>query len=158
MTIQDYRTPQWYFDYLNNAFGEFKLDAFACKNNALCYKYYKEQDNALKCDWIDKTFANPPFALAGEAVKKAWREWTHNNINSTLIVPAGCVQYWMHDYAIHGTIFLPNMRINFDSPEGKPTKRSRGDTMVICFGYDYENTSRNITLGRFKVERLDVRD
>lgn len=47
---QDYQTPLDIFDYLNDIY-KFDCDLFANKENALCKKYYTEENSAFVNVW-----------------------------------------------------------------------------------------------------------
>lgn len=137
MGNQNMRTPRWLFDYLNERFGPFQLDAFASPENALCTNYWTEQDNGLEKPWACDTFANPPFRLAGAAIEKAYDEFLVHNNWSVLILPVGCSQQWYHRYCLRDsriTVYHPDCRINFDMSDGTPTKSADRDTMIVCVG------------------------
>jgi site-specific DNA-methyltransferase (adenine-specific) len=46
----NWATPQWLFDKLNEEFG-FTLDPCASKENAKCAKYFTKEDNGLNQNW-----------------------------------------------------------------------------------------------------------
>lgn len=153
--LQNRRTPQWLFDLLDDRFGPFALDAFASDGNALCPTYYTKKQNGLEQPWVDLTFANPPFKIIGEVLRKAIAEGEINR-RSIIIGPVGCCQQWMHDWAIYGTIYVPTRRINFDTPTGKPTRRADRDTMIYAFGCEYRNPHWH--RGYFRMRTLQVRN
>lgn len=152
--LQNRRTPKWLFDLLNECFGPFVLDAFACERDALCQRYYTRADNGLERPWMDGTFANPPFKIIGDVMKKAVAEGELGR-RSVVIGPVGCSQQWMHGWAIYGTIYAPTLRVNFDLPDGTPTKQADRDTMIYTFGVEYTNPFWR--RGLFRVLPLQLR-
>lgn len=128
-SMQNRRTPRYLFEFLEQKFGKFVLDAFADSANALCDNFYTEQDNALVQPWPDGTFANPPFKLAGKCVDKALSEPGR----SVLILPVGCSQKWAQRLIIstRTNIYMPDRRINFDLPDGTPTRGADRDTWIV---------------------------
>lgn len=63
-------TPIELFDSLNAEFN-FTIDAAANKFNALCDRYWTEDDDALKQDWNGEViFCNPPYSRTGEFLAK----------------------------------------------------------------------------------------
>ena len=46
----EWMTPKWLFNQLDNEF-HFDLDAAATKENALCNKFFTQEDDALNQDW-----------------------------------------------------------------------------------------------------------
>lgn len=136
---QDYRTPRWLFDILNEDFGPFTLDAFADKDNALCASYL---DGSLGNDgfdndcWSGNVFANPPFAFSGRAVVTADLAATMHKVKSAcMLLQAGISTRWFHDWACSWTVLIPNCRINYESPD--PALKLKGfnrDSIIVLFG------------------------
>jgi phage N-6-adenine-methyltransferase len=172
MSNQNMRTPKWLFDLLNELYGPFTLDAAASPHNALCDNFYTEKDNGLIINWSYATFCNPPFRNFKDWIAHAWVEWNLYDKSSCLIGPTGCSQKWFHKYAKQGQILVPDKRISFDTPEGKPTGVSEchnglsnkdckeackcvngadRDTMFYLFGY-----GRNPDI-EFDIRTLNVR-
>ncbi|TXW48590.1 adenine methyltransferase [Klebsiella pneumoniae] len=64
-------TPIELFDSLNAEFN-FTIDAAANKFNALCDRYYTEEDDSLKQSWKGEVvFCNPPYSRTGDFLAKA---------------------------------------------------------------------------------------
>lgn len=64
-------TPIDLFDSLNAEFN-FTIDAAANKFNALCDRYYTEEDDSLKQSWKGEVvFCNPPYSRTGDFLAKA---------------------------------------------------------------------------------------
>jgi len=59
----DWETPQWLYDKLNEKY-HFNLDVAASENNHKCANYFTEKDNALIQDWygFGAVFCNPPYS------------------------------------------------------------------------------------------------
>lgn len=124
---QDMRTPRWLVDILENMIGEtFSLDAAAGITNYICDDWCKD---GLQEQWADWTFCNPPFAKTTLWVDKALSECA----GSVLVLPAGCSQKWFHRLlgSDRTTIYFPDKRINFDLPDGTPTKNAPLDSIVV---------------------------
>lgn len=91
----EWTTPRWLFDRLNEKF-QFTLDAAASPANALCEKYYVWPDGL--CDWTgERVYANPPY---GDI--KTWaRHFTEQAGKAQLIValvPARVDTAWWQDF------------------------------------------------------------
>ncbi|MDT2842647.1 phage N-6-adenine-methyltransferase [Vagococcus lutrae] len=88
---QDWETPQWLFDELNDEFN-FELDAMATEQNAKCDIFFTKEDDALKKDWsqYNSIFINPPYqsSVQNAVLKKAYE--TNKNYGNTivLLIPA----------------------------------------------------------------------
>lgn len=153
LSIQERRTPPWLFKALDAWFGPFELDAYAEEHNALCKRFYSAADDGSTRPWANATFANPPFEAMAPVLSHAVEE-VRRGVCSTVIGPVGCSQSWFHEYAIRGTVFCPDVRINFDLPDGTPTNAADRDTMVYVFGGRWKNPSWE--QGVFAVRRLEV--
>ncbi len=158
-SVQGRRTPQWLFDALNELFGPFRIDAHATAENALCEKFFTEEDDGNAQPWESTTFGNPEFKSMQPAVEKAVFE-QNAGIDSCILGPAVGSQTWFHETAIHGTIWMPDCRINFDDQDGNPTGAdceepgADRDTVVMTYGYEHRN--REAADGRFLVRRLEI--
>jgi phage N-6-adenine-methyltransferase len=152
---QTMRTPRWLFDELSDLFGPYRLDAYASKENALCRKFYTAETDGNSQPWLDRTFANPEFDPMIIPMRKAVEEAELRGVNSTMVAPVGCSQEWFHKFAIRGTIWVPDRRINFDEPDGTPTTGADRDTIFVTFGEEYSN--RNPARGIFQVRALTLK-
>lgn len=160
-SIQCRRTPRWLFDALNDLFGPFVLDAYASADNALCERFYTEEDDANTRPWADVTFGNPEFKSMLPVVEHAADEGSRNN-RSCILGPAVGSQGWFHNVAIHGTIWMPDCRVNYDNPGGDPTGSGHEepgadrDSVVMTFGPGHWNEREDVLVGRFLVKRLEL--
>lgn len=50
---EDWRTPPWLFEMLDDEFGGFELDAAAQSKNALCPRFIAPRTDGLHVDWRD---------------------------------------------------------------------------------------------------------
>jgi phage N-6-adenine-methyltransferase len=148
------RTPRWLFDVLSEKFGPFALDAYASSANALCEKFFTAETDANAQPWEDATFANPPFDDMGSVFAKAVAEQARG-VRSVIVSPVGCSQRWYHELAIQGTVFVPDLRVNFDNVDGSPTSSADRDTIVVVFGRGWRN--QDAGKGVFRVRRLVLR-
>jgi len=151
--LQNRRTPRWLFHALEQRFGAFSLDAFAEPHNALCTRFYTEQQDGTRQPWVDVTFANPPFSLMAEALEHAVAE-TRHDVRSIVLAPVGCTQDWYHQLAIRGTVYKLDLRISYDMPSGRPTRGADRDTDIIGLGG--EHTNPDWRRGIFRVRRLEL--
>lgn len=98
---QNWETPKWLFDLLNNEYC-FDLDAAASDENAKVANYFTESDNALVQDWgeFKSIFCNPPYEtkLQNAFVKKAYEEHKKNKNTIVLLLPARVETKRWHQY------------------------------------------------------------
>jgi len=98
----EYATPQWLYDELNKEFN-FLLDVCANKDNAKCYKFYTEKDDALNQSWVKPCWMNPPYGREiRKWVKKAWEEswYVCSGGRVVCLLPARTDTKWWHDYVM----------------------------------------------------------
>lgn len=98
-STDEWATPQWLFDSLNEEFG-FTLDPCALPNNAKCEKYFTPQDNRLLQDWGGEiVFCNPPYGKAiANWVRKCSEESKKPNTTTVMLIPARTDTRYFHDY------------------------------------------------------------
>lgn len=71
----DWATPQYLFDRLNEEF-HFDLDVCVSENNHKCAEYFTKEQDGLKQKWDGVIFCNPPYGSeVKEWVKKRCRVW-----------------------------------------------------------------------------------
>jgi len=81
----DWETPQWLFDELNNEFN-FTLDPCAAPETAKCAKYYT--NDGLEQDWAGETvFRNPPYGRNQDAWIKKCSEHGANGGVAVMLLP-----------------------------------------------------------------------
>lgn len=71
----NWETPSWLFDLLDNEF-DFGLDAAASLGNSKTTDYYDEELDSLKQSWRNKgtVWVNPPYSQWQKFIKKAYDE------------------------------------------------------------------------------------
>ena len=125
----DWHTPQWLFDKLNEQYN-FKFDCCAAKDNKKCelassnFKLFEEVD---KIAWM-----NPPFSKAAEMFEHFFKVvnrgvciYRCDNLETGL---------WQNIILKHATwILIPKGRISY---EGKAGKGSRFPSALIGFNVD----------------------
>lgn len=98
-STDEWATPQWLYDSLNEEFG-FTLDPCALPSNAKCERYFTPQDNGLLQDWGGETvFCNPPYGKAiADWVRKCSEESKKPNTTIVMLIPARTDTRYFHDY------------------------------------------------------------
>ena len=123
---QDWETPKWLFDELNEEF-EFKLDLAATEKNSKTELYFSEDINALDSDWggYGNMFCNPPYEskLQNDFIKKAYEESLKPDVGIiVLLIPARTDTRRWHDYILgKAEIRFLKGRLKFES-DGVPHK------------------------------------
>ena len=118
----EWQTPKYLFDWLNKEYN-FKLDAAATKDNALCDNYYTIEDNALLKDWsgYGSVFCNPPYGrLIGKFVEKGYLESRKGSI-VVFLIPARTDTRWWYNYCSKGNVIFLKGRVKFIS-NNSPSK------------------------------------
>ena len=96
----EWATPQWLFDKLNNEF-HFTLDPCATAENAKCQKYYTKADNGLTQEWNNETvFCNPPYGRSAVAwIKKCYlHSIKRGGGTAVMLIPARTDTRAFHEY------------------------------------------------------------
>lgn len=78
----EWETPYELFNKLNDHY-HFTLDVCATPANAKCKRYYTQEQDGLKQEWIGHCFMNPPYGRTIKAwVKKAYE----SSLDGALVV------------------------------------------------------------------------
>lgn len=110
----EWETPRWLFDILNQEFN-FQLDAASTTENALCSKFFTQDSDALVVDWSQhkSIFLNPPYSrLIGKFIKKAYEE-SQKDCTVVLLIPARTDTRFWHDYCSKGEVRFIRGRLKF---------------------------------------------
>ena len=82
---QDWQTPSYIFDPINEAY-DFDIDSAASPDNNLLPEFWTEKDDALKQSWEDKKiWCNPPYSKAKLFIAKALAERGNAEIIALLL-------------------------------------------------------------------------
>lgn len=127
----NWSTPQWLFDLLDNEF-HFNLDPCADSVNHKCDYFFDVDVDGLSQDWGGfRVFCNPPYGKEiGKWVKKCYLESLKPNTVVVLLIPSRTDTSYFHDYIYHrAEIRFLRGRIKFgDSKFGAPFP-----SMVVIF-------------------------
>ena len=98
---QDWTTPIWLFDKLNEEF-HFTLDAAASDENHLCDKWYTESTNGLTHSWENEVvFINPPHDIQDAFITKAFNEWHSYGSTVVMLIPSRTDKKIFHNLIAH---------------------------------------------------------
>ncbi len=133
----EWETPAWLFDQLNEEF-HFVLDAAASEDNFKCSAYLSKELNALRIGWGMNLviWLNPPYSNPYPWVKKAYIEAEDNTI--VLLLPSTTGVKWFQEFVWDNRRhepkfgvelrFLPG-RIKFVGAKSTP----RFDSVIVIF-------------------------
>ena len=108
----EWETPQWFFDKLDNLFA-FDLDVCATPENAKCERYFTPEHDGLVQDWTGTVWMNPPYGrVIKDWIRKAY-ESAKNGATVVCLVPARTDTSWWHDYCMEGEIIFVRGRLKF---------------------------------------------
>ena len=146
----EWSTPQWLFDMLDDEF-QFHLDAAAtCKNSkcgpCYCDKIGDALSLELSWDYHSQGFPvwlNPPYSKIGAFMKKAYEESLKGAVVVCLIPARTDTKYW-HDYVMKAQeIRFVKGRLKFgDSKNSAPFP-----SVIVIFDPCYDHTHEFIRTG-----------
>lgn len=101
---QDWTTPKKLFNQINEEF-HFECDLAASKDNALCSKFFSQEDDGLSKEWNGVCWLNPPYGDKSSKmvdwIKKAYHDSQKNpNLTVVMLIPARTNTKWFHDYCM----------------------------------------------------------
>jgi len=116
---QDYRTPPEFLEAVKQLLRieEFDIDLAASPENAVCPRFYTEQDNSLEQPWKvgeGWNWCNPPFAKLEPWVMKAFNEMAGYGAKTAMLVPAAVGANWWRDWVDDmARVYFLNGRLAF---------------------------------------------
>lgn len=134
----DWYTPQYLFDALNNEF-HFDLDPCADETNHKYDLYYTREQDGLKQDWSGKrAFINPPYGKETDLwVKKAHDEVLYGDCEiAVMMLAARTDTKYFHEYIYHkAEIRFLKGRIKF----GGSKNAAPFPSMIVIYRKDNKN-------------------
>lgn len=147
---QDYETPDWLYDLLDEEFN-FTVDAAASDHNAKMERYWTEEIDGLAQDWTgESVWVNPPFENRKPArtlarfVEKAWNETRDALTKAVMLVPVKSDQAWWSAFAIKTEVRFIKGRIRFVGEEHQFVR----PVAVLVFGRDIRPIMKSIRIPR----------
>jgi len=114
----DWWTPQWVFDMLDQEFG-FEIDVCASAENAKCERFFSREDNALDQEWAGVCWMNPPYGRSGDQGIYQWMQKARQSAQAgatvVCFVPARTDTLWWWDHALEGEIRFIKGRLKFSN-------------------------------------------
>lgn len=136
----EWETPRWLFDRLNERF-QFTLDAAATKENALCRRWFTKEEDGLQFCWDGyRVFCNPPYSQ----IAKWAKQFSEQAVNASLIValvPARPDTAWWNDFIkTADLIYFIRGRLRFGD-----SKNSAPFPSALAFWFGLERICRRPT-------------
>ena len=146
-SIQNYRTPGWFFQGFNKAL-HFTLDAAADENNTLVPdNYLTMEQNALKRDWKGNVWCNPPYRYAGKFVSHGRDQVRlHGSTVCFLLRVPSMGTKWFLAAAPDAVTLIVTPRLDFLDPVTGEVDKSQGipwSSIVMIFSPDYLRENSN---------------
>lgn len=128
----EWETPDSLFKQLDQEF-HFEMDAAATKENAKTKLSLNEKQDALKCEWEDPAFCNPPYSLIAKFMKKAYEEACKGK-TIVCLIPARTDTRYFHDYCMKASeIRLIKGRLKFSNPTMEKTTSATFPSCIVVF-------------------------
>jgi phage N-6-adenine-methyltransferase len=146
---QNWRTPPELFHGISKHFGPFEVDLAADKDNALCARFFTEEDDAFKQVWKGMCFLNPPFNDIMPWVSKAYLSGGPYT-TVVMLAPAAVGTKWFNHAMKRSRVFFFDRRVQFIHPvTGLPGKAPAGGHALFVFrkGVDV-GPSKHMLCGR----------
>jgi len=101
------------------------LDVCATELNRKCLHYFDLEHDALKQNWNEDFFMNPPYSRITEFISKAHYDSKRFNVDGLILVYAKTDTKWWHEHVegIAEVHFIKG-RIKFNDANGIKTKNS----------------------------------
>ena len=93
----EWATPQWLFDKLNDEF-HFTLDVCANVGNAKCKTFFSKEQDGLQQQWNGVVWCNPPYGRQIKHWVKKASETADNGNTVVMLIPARTDTEWFHEY------------------------------------------------------------
>ena len=140
----DWSTPQWLFDELNEEF-KFDLDACATSKTAKCKQYYNKRTNGLVVDWsqFKSVFCNPPYSDISNWVDKCSDSSKMGPV-VVLLIPGRVDTLYFHKYIfpVAKEVRFINGRLRFNGAKHNSTFPS----VVVVFDRKFKGKCRLRTM------------
>jgi site-specific DNA-methyltransferase (adenine-specific) len=120
----EYGTP---LDLLSKAMSNYKIfpsmDVCSNRANAKFSKFFTIDDNALRQEWNEDFFMNPPYSKIKQFMHYAYAQHIKHNVSALVLTYAKTDTHWWHEL-IEGKaeVHFVQGRIKFNNELGQKTK------------------------------------
>jgi phage N-6-adenine-methyltransferase len=131
----EYKTPRYLIERLENEFGQFTLDAAANEQNKVCEHFISKEKNALVNDWATSgiVFCNPPYSQKQQFLDKAI-EQAKAGQKIILLVPASPeTEFFRQAKEKADWLLCLNGRLVFDGIGNTNAGQAKFATMLVYF-------------------------
>jgi len=137
----DWATPQWLFDHVNEMLGPFDLDAAASAGNTKCGTYCTVERSGLVIPWFRRVWLNPPY---GKGEIERWAEKAYGETAAgrcsrvVMLLPAKTETRWFHELVWPRASFVIfiKRRVRFVDGTGKSSGSPTFGSMLAVFDAD----------------------
>jgi phage N-6-adenine-methyltransferase len=140
LSRDNWETPPDLFRYFNS-FYHFTVDAAASNKNALCKRYWTEEDSGLEKSWKDEiVFLNPPFCNWGIWAKKSVIETKKYECTVLMLIPSGKTDtnLWGKYITELSVIYWIGGRVNYLLEGKKPIKGNSPNFATCAIEWRYK--------------------
>ena len=114
------------------------IDVAASVHNALCSRFYTEEDDALTKPWTGRVWCNPPYSHTGLWILKAVEEVRAGNAEIVvMLVPGSIGVSWFSLASSTSKWWSFDKRIQFDPPPS--IKKSSNNAGSVLFVFTKES-------------------
>ena len=133
---EEWETPQWLFDILDQEF-HFTLDVCATQANTKCKRFFTREEDGLKQSWKEEIcWMNPPYHDVPIWLEKAWNETRNKNTVVVALLPSRTNTRWFRKYYRNVEIRLLANRIAFLDSNKIVRKANPKPAMIFVFKLD----------------------
>lgn len=142
MPNDNWRTPPEVISYIENRFGEIKIDLCSSDENKVCDFNLNESDDFLDDAWLcnsmvdigDLAFCNPPYSKPFTFVNQVVK-WSQAGYAVAMILNMDTSTKWFKLIRKHASIVMPIIggRIAFLNQDGEPVNGNSKPQMMVYF-------------------------
>ncbi len=157
----EYATPQYFFDYLDEIFN-FTLDVCASDHNHKCeHFFYKERDGLSEPWEKERVWMNPPYGRGmWDWVKKAaitdFKIFNDRYETGMVVglIPARTCTIAFHEYVVNQKdcfVTYIRGRIAFDHPIKGITREAPFSPLIVVWGLPYRRLPKSLSIKEMKL-------